>query len=118
MRIWDVPPELLCDRHLLGEHNEAHALWSIIINGLRGFSSHPETARWRGKLRALYLRHEADASEMERRGFRHRSPLDEALAIGKAVQDELKDPIEAQERLLSERDQDCAERILRSKRRT
>ncbi len=117
MRIWDVDPELLCDRHLLGEHNEAHALWSIIINGLRGFSRHPETARWRGKLMALYLRHETDAREMERRGFRHRSPLEKSLATGKSVQDELKDPIDEQERLLSERDPDCAERIRRSKER-
>lgn len=117
MRIWDLPPELLCDRHLLGEHNEAHAIWSIIINGLSGFSRHPETARWRGKLKALYLRHDAVAREMGRRGFRHLSPLDETLATGKSVQDEFKDPVEAQERLLSERDPDCAERIRKSKER-
>ena len=52
---------------------------------------------------------------MERRGFQHKSPLDESLATGKAVQDELKDSIEAQERLLSEKDPDCAERIRKRK---
>lgn len=103
MRIWDIDPALLCDRRLLGEHNELHALWNIILKGLKGFSNHPETKRWRGKIRDLYLRHEARVKEMERRGFRHVSPLDEALATGKAIQDELKDPIEAQERLLSEK---------------
>ncbi len=115
MRIWDLETELLCDRHLLGEHNELHALWNIINMGLKGFSSHPETRRWRGKLKALYLRHEQEAVEMKRRGFRHSSPLDEALATGKATQDELKDPIDVQERLLSERDHDCRERIMRYK---
>ena len=111
MRVWDIDPELLCDRHLLGEHNEIHTIWSIITNDLKGFSNHPETMRWRGKLKALYLRHAATAREMERRGFQHKSPLDESLATGKAVQDELKDSIESQERLLSEKDPDCAERI-------
>lgn len=115
MRVWDIDPKLLCDRHLLGEHNEIHTIWSIITNGLKGFANHPETNRWRGKLKALYLRHAATAGEMERRGFKHKSPLDESLATGNAVQDELKDPIEAQEKLLSEKDLDCAGRIRKRK---
>lgn len=115
MRVWDIDPKLLCDRHLLGEHNEIHTIWSIITNGLKGFANHPETMRWRGKLKALYLRHEATAKEMERRGFQHKSPLDESLATGKAMQDELKDLIETQERLLSGKDPDCAERIRKGK---
>lgn len=115
MRVWDIDPKLLCDRHLLGEHNEIHAIWSIITNNLKGFSSHPETRRWHGKLRALYLRHGNTAGEMERRGFKHRSPLDERFATGKEAQDELLDPVEVQERLLSEKDADCAERIRRRK---
>jgi hypothetical protein len=52
---------------------------------------------------------------MERRGFNHKSPLDKSLAVGKSVQDELKDPIEAQERLLSEKDPECARRIRKGK---
>lgn len=115
MRVWDIDPELLCDRHLLGEHNEIHAIWSVITGGLKGFSGHPETKRWQGKLRALYLRHALTAAEMQRRGFKHKSPLDENLATGKAVQDELKDPVEVQERLLSGKDADCAERLRRRK---
>lgn len=111
MRIWDIDPELLCDRHLLGEHDEAHALWSIIVNGLKGWSNHPETKRWRGKLRALYLRHEKTSTEMEKRGFSHKSPLDERYATGQGLQDELLAPIEEQKRILSEKDQECARRI-------
>ena len=30
MRIWDIPTKKLCDQHLLGEHRELHAKWSII----------------------------------------------------------------------------------------
>lgn len=31
MRIWDIHPSLLCRKHLLGEHRELHAIWSILI---------------------------------------------------------------------------------------
>ncbi len=117
MRVWDIDPKYLCDRHLLGEHNEIHAIWSVITKNLKGYSSHPETKRWRGSLKALYLRHEATALEMEKRGFNHKSPLDKRRAIGKDRQDELIDPIEVQERLLSEKDPDCAERIRKGKGR-
>ena len=85
MRVWDISPRRLCRAHLLGEHREIHAIWSIIVNGKRGYSSHPETARWRGSLRALYIRHGRVAEEMSRRGYRHLSLLDRARATGKAV---------------------------------
>ena len=117
MRVWDISQKLLCDRHLLGEHNEIHTIWSVITNNLKGYSSHPETKRWRGSLKALYLRHEATALEMERRGFNHQSPLDKRRATGKDSQDELIDTIEAQEKLLSEKDPDCAGRISKGKGR-
>jgi hypothetical protein len=86
VRIWDVDPALLCDRHLLGEHRELHAIWSILTTGKRGYRDHPETVRWRGRLAALYARHEAQVTEMGGRGFRHGSPLDRRLATGDADQ--------------------------------
>ena len=58
MRIWDIPVEKLCRNHLLGEHRELHAIWSILINNKKGYAHHPETVRWKGKQKALYLRHE------------------------------------------------------------
>jgi hypothetical protein len=96
MRIWDLPPECLCRAHLLGEHRELHAVWSVLTNGRTGYARHPETLRWRGKLRALYIRHEALVAEMQRRGYRHASPLDESLATGQAIQTDLVDSIPAQ----------------------
>ena len=88
MRIWDIPPGKLCRKHLLAEHSELHALWSILTKNKKGFSRHPETLRWKGKLKALYLRHQELVKEMEKRGYGHRSPLDIRLAKGKSKQDE------------------------------
>jgi len=75
MRIWDVPPKKLCRAHLLGEHRELHAIWSVIVNGKKGYARHPETLRWKGKLKAFFERHEALVVEMSNRGYRHRSLL-------------------------------------------
>jgi hypothetical protein len=101
VRIWDLDPASLCDRHLLGEHRELHAIWSILTTGKRGYRDHPETARWRGRLAALYARHDAQVAEMHRRGFRHASPLDPRLATGAAQQTKLVDSVEAQRERLS-----------------
>jgi hypothetical protein len=101
MRIWDLDPASLCDRHLLGEHRELHAIWSILTTGKRGYRHHPETVRWRGRLSALYARHGLQVAEMGRRGFRHASPLDRRLATGAAEQTELIDSLPAQRERLA-----------------
>ena len=108
MRIWDLSPSILCRAHLLGEHRELHAIWRVLVEGKSGYAKHPETLRWRGKLAALYQRHEALVSEMERRGYRHSSPLDAALATGSAVQDVFVDSPERQVELLRAKGCDCA----------
>ena len=63
-----------------------HAIWSVIVNGKKGYSHHPETLRWKGKLKALYGRHDALVIEMSNRGYRHRSPLARREATGSAKQ--------------------------------
>lgn len=75
MRIWDISPSKLCRNHLLGEHRELHAIWSILIHGKKGYANHPETLRWKGKLKALYLRHEKLVAEMKQRNYFHHSEL-------------------------------------------
>jgi hypothetical protein len=107
MRIWDLPPEILCRNHLLGEHRELHAVWAILTEGKKGYGNHPETLRWKGKLRALYERHEAQVEEMTRRGYRHQSPLDAVLATGEAEQTEYTDTPQKQRALLKERGCGC-----------
>jgi hypothetical protein len=74
MRVWDIPPSELCNRHLVGEHAEIHAVWSVITGNKKGYASHPEVERWRGNLSALARRHFQVAAEMSLRGFRHSSP--------------------------------------------
>ena len=86
MRIWDIHPNLLCRTHLAAEHRELHGLWNVLTLGKKGYSRHPETRRWEGKLAALWRRHEKLVAEMARRGWRHRTPLDRALATGASVQ--------------------------------
>jgi hypothetical protein len=88
MRIWDIPVERLCNKHLLGQHLELHAIWTVLIENRRGYSRHPETIRWKGKLKALYKVHEDIVGEMLRRGFNHNSPLNLKFARGKGFQNE------------------------------
>jgi hypothetical protein len=85
MRIWDISPKKLCRNHLLGEHS--HAMWAVITEKKKGYSKHPETLRWVGKLNAMYSRHEDLVEEMINRGYRHKSPLDKRKAVGKSKQD-------------------------------
>ena len=86
MRIWDISPARLCSSHLLGEHRELHAIWSVLTNDKKGYSRHPETLRWRGKLKSVYLRHQKQVKEMERRGYEHHSPLPKKLSKGNSKQ--------------------------------
>lgn len=75
MRIWDIDPGYLNRQSLLGEHRELHAIVSILVNGKKGYSRHPETLRWKGCGWALKQRHRLLAAEMSLRGFTDSSPV-------------------------------------------
>jgi hypothetical protein len=107
LRIWDLDPSLLCRQHLLGEHRELHAIWNVITQGKKGYSRHPETLRWKGKLAALHRRHSALVEEMGIRGYSHRSLLDKNLATGKTCQDVFIDDPVSQLRMLCDKECDC-----------
>lgn len=111
MRIWDISPAYLCKNHLLGEHRELHALWTILTQDKKGYRHHPETKRWIGKLGALYLRHNALVSEMKTRGYMHKSSLEKKYANGKNVQNEYVNTIEEQYAILKTKKCDCLIRI-------
>lgn len=75
MRMWMVPPNLMCRKHLLGEHLELHMLATAITTGksIKGFLE--------DKLVSPHFipqRHAQLVLEMEERLYRHSSPLDEA----------------------------------------
>jgi hypothetical protein len=107
MRIWDISPNLLCRKHLLGEHRELHGLWNILVNNKKGYSRHPETLRWIGKQAALYKRHEALVDEMLLRGYKHNSVLDTKFATGKLVQDKFINSLRQQTSILKAKDCSC-----------
>lgn len=72
MRMWMTPPEAMCRKHLLGEHVELHMFVGTINKGVsvEGFLTknllEPES---------LYVRHDALVAEMNRRGYKHKSPM-------------------------------------------
>lgn len=107
MRIWDVPVQALCRQHLLGEHRELHALWNVLTRGRTGYANHPETRRWRGRLAALYARHEQQVAEMVARGYTHRSPLDPVHATGSGEQTAYVDTPDRQRQLLAAKGCGC-----------
>lgn len=107
MRIWDIPVEDLCQKHLLGEHRELHAIWTILTQNKKGYIRHPETQRWIGKLGALYKRHTQQVIEMEKRGYKHSSPLEPTLIAGKDLQDEFVNTIPEQKKLLKNKPCNC-----------
>jgi hypothetical protein len=75
MRIWDIHPGYLNRQSLLGEHRELHGMVSIIVNGKKGYSRHPETLRWVGYGWAIKQRHRELVCEMELRGYVDNSPV-------------------------------------------
>jgi len=73
MRMWMVKPELMCRKHLLGEHVEIHMLIGSINKNksLKGFIEkeliEPQN---------IIKRHEELSNEMTKRGYKHKSPID------------------------------------------
>ena len=110
MRIWDIPCEYLCDKHLLGEHRELHCIWTFITTNKGGsYKKHPETLRWFGKERALADRHSEQIREMAKRGFKHKSDLlfDSNSAYSQAVQNEQWQTLKKQIKILKAKNCDC-----------
>jgi len=107
MRVWDISPSLLCRPHLLGEHREIHAVWSVITKGKKGYSKHPETLRWIGKLGALYIRHQNIVKEMKKRNYKHNSNLSSDLANGKKTQSSFINTVPEQIKILKLKDCLC-----------
>ena len=74
MRMWCVPPQLMCRQHLLGEHVELHIIVSHIVRGqkLDGFY-----AKGLIDTKLIKKRHADIVEELSNRGWEHKSPLPE-----------------------------------------
>lgn len=75
MRMWMINPELLCGKHLLGEHGEIH-------KHRHNFEKkHKITKRISPVVQiepqSMEARHNALAMEMQRRGYNHQSPFNQ-----------------------------------------
>jgi len=72
MRMWNVDPALLCRQHLLGEHVEMHMFEGCCRRGksLAGY-----IGKGLVELGNINNRHDELVTEMERRGYNHKSPL-------------------------------------------
>ena len=79
MRMWDVPPRMMCRKHLLGEHVEMHRFTGTFRKkvNLKGYLD-------RGLIDTNKVQHRHDelVAEMIRRGYNHKSPIDVDLCIG------------------------------------
>lgn len=107
MRVWDIKPQKLCRHHLLGEHREVHAIWSILVKNKKGYSRHPEVLRWKGRLASLYARHLALVKELSRRGYQHRSNFNYIYATGLSRQRRYVDSRQKQIMILREKRCGC-----------
>ncbi len=72
MRMWNVKPEVMCRKHLLGEHVEMHMFLSALTSGkkLDGYIRSGLV-----EIHNIKRRHDELAQEMVRRGYRHNSPM-------------------------------------------
>jgi len=118
MRIWDIHADKLCTKHLPGEHCELHGLWNILTQNKSGYSKHPETLRWKGKLAALYLRHEQLVIEMKKRNYQHKSDLNRVFATGLSFQEKFVNSYGEQLQILKDKGCKCKIINFRSDRPT
>ncbi len=107
MRMWMVNPEILCRKHLLGEHVETHMFVGTIQSGVR-LKGYTEGNLL--EIGSLAERHDALVEEMERRGYSHNSPLPSFATTG--IKDVLIDQQAALQDLLK-RCPDCRSRYER-----
>jgi hypothetical protein len=74
MRMWGINPELLCNKHLIGEHGEIHKHRHNFVK------KHKITNRITPIVQIepqnMETRHNQLAIEMLRRGFNHNSPYE------------------------------------------
>lgn len=94
VRSWTVPPSILDQRRLSGEHVENHIIVNVILRMYQiaddqeclvedidytdiklGWRSHPQVKRWIGRVGALIERHDQLAKEMSvRKAEKHGNP--------------------------------------------
>ena len=72
MRMWLCNPEILCQKHLCGEHLEMHMFLGTLKEGKK-IDGYLKNNLF--EPRFLYQRHKELANEMIKRGYNHNSPM-------------------------------------------
>jgi len=103
MRMWNVKTEILCRQHLLGEHQEMHSFRGTIKKGtsLKGYIE-----KGLVEVHNIKSRHDELANEMIKRGYNHKTPLEEFNCQKIGVVDSQKNILD-----LIERCDECKKRI-------
>ena len=73
MRMWMVKPEIMCQRHLCGEHVELHMFLSHLKSG-KGIDGYLKNNCLQPRM--LWFRHDEIRREMIRRKYNHKSPIE------------------------------------------
>jgi hypothetical protein len=73
MRMWNIDPAQMCQKHLLGEHVEMHMFVGAIYRNkfITGYINSCLV-----EVHNIEKRHNELAIEMTKRGFSHKSPID------------------------------------------
>ncbi len=114
MRMWNVPTQYLCRKHLLGEHVEMHMFvgtWNA------GKSLNGYVNRGLVEVHNIDKRHDELAKEMLKRGMQHKSPLppmDFGIADASYVDQMGQVDIQKSMEELSRRCEDCKARIAKT----
>ena len=103
MRMWMLPPSIMCRKHLLGEHVEMHMLVGTLQKGIsvQGYIDNQLV-----ELEHIRARHQELVEEMIERGYNHKSPLPDYPEVSGGVvnrEENLRD--------LANRCPDCRARI-------
>jgi hypothetical protein len=78
MRMWNVSPELMCRKHLLGEHVEMHMFLGTLNQGKK-IDGYIHTGLV--EVHNIKRRHDDLAQEIVRRGYRHNSPMKDSSLL-------------------------------------
>ena len=81
MRMWNISPEFLCNKHLLGEHVEMHMFFGTLnlCKRIDGYISNGLV-----EVHNIKRRHDELAQEMNKRGYSHKSPIQDSNVFFKA----------------------------------
>jgi hypothetical protein len=99
-----VPPDVLCNQHLLGEHVELHMFKGTIAKGIsiKGYIE-----KGLVDVEKIDKRHEELVLEMQMRGMHHQSPLRTDVSLFRAGWVDEEKSLTT----LEDRCEDCRERI-------